>query len=345
MDAFFVSVEIRDNPALGNQPIAVGGNLDRRGVIATCNYEARKFGVRSAMATATALRKCPQLKVIPGRMSVYKEVSAQIREIFEQYTNLIEPLSLDEAYLDVSDCKQRHGSATLIAQEIRQKIFDKTGLTASAGVAPLKFLAKIASDENKPNGQYVITPKDVIPFIEQLELKKISGVGKVTLKKLNSVGLYTGKDVREKTEGELVEQLGSYGSSLWRRCQGIDNRSVETSRIRKSVGVERTFAKDIGDINELKLLMHEELIPELIKRSEKHIATRSINKLGVKVKFADFHQTTKDHKFSTIDGAVLDMLLEEAIERGDGKSVRLLGVHIGLDEVSEREFEQLELFH
>lgn len=344
MDAFFVSVEIRDNPSLAGQPIAVGGNSDRRGVIATCNYEARKFGVRSAMATATALRHCPQLKVIPGRMSVYKEASSQIREVMERYTSLIEPLSLDEAYLDVTDCEQLHGSATLIAEAIRQEIFTKTGLTASAGVAPLKFLAKIASDENKPNGQFVIAPKDVIGFIEQLELKKISGVGKVTLKKLHSIGLFTGKDVRASSEEYLIESLGSYGSVLWRRCQGIDDRSVETTRIRKSVGVERTFANDISDLKALKQLMNDELIPELVKRSEKHIATRAISKLGVKVKFADFHQTTKEHKFSIIDGAVLEMLLEEALTRGDGKAVRLLGVHIGLDEFSAGAFEQLELF-
>ncbi|NQZ08909.1 MAG: DNA polymerase IV [Algicola sp.] len=345
MDAFFVSVEIRDNPALRDKPIAVGGNSERRGVIATCNYEARKFGVRSAMATATALRHCPQLIVVPGRMAAYKEASSQIREVMERYTSLIEPLSLDEAYLDVTDCKQLHGSATLIAEEIRCEIFKKTGLTASAGIAPIKFLAKIASDENKPNGQFVITPKDVIGFIENLELDKISGVGKVTAKKLSSFGFYTGKDIRESNESHLTQCLGSFGSVLWRRCQGIDERSVETTRIRKSVGVEKTFSEDIRDIDRLKQLMHEELIPELVSRSEKHLSTRTISKLGVKVKFADFHQTTKEHKYAVIDGDVFDLLLEEALERGRGKSVRLLGVHIGLNETSDGTFEQLELFH
>ncbi len=344
MDAFYVSVEIRDNPELNGLPVAVGGKSDRRGVIATCNYEARKFGVRSAMATANALRECPQLVIVPGRMNVYKEVSQQIREVFERYTDLIEPLSLDEAYLDVTECDILHGSATLIAQEIRQEIFKKTGLTASAGIAPVKFLAKVASDENKPNGQFVITPDDVIPFIEKMSLKKISGVGKVTLKKLNDIGLYTGQDIRNSSEMFLVNHLGNYGNVLWKRCQGVDERNVETSRIRKSVGVERTFNEDIIEYDELKELMNEKLIPELIKRSEKHLETRKISKLGVKVKFSDFVQTTKELKHSTMDVKVFETLLEEAVFRGNGKAIRLLGVHIGLNETSDEAVDQLELF-
>ncbi len=344
MDAFYVSVEIRDNPHLNGLPVAVGGKSDRRGVIATCNYEARKLGVRSAMATAHALKLCPDLVVVPGRMVVYKEVSRQIREIFEKYTRLIEPLSLDEAYLDVSDCMLCHGSATLIAQEIRDEIFRVTGLTASAGIAPLKFLAKIASDENKPNGQYVITPNDIIPFIEKMELGKISGVGKVTVKKLNRLGLFTGKDIRESNQAYLIQKLGSYGTVLWSRCNGIDKRNIETTRIRKSVGVERTFNEDINNIEQLKKFMHQELIPELVSRSEKHLASRTIAKLGVKVKFSDFVQTTKELKHSTLNDEVFDVLLEEALERGDGKEVRLLGVHIGLDEPTADSTTQLKLF-
>jgi DNA polymerase-4 len=344
MDAFYVSVEIRDNPELKGLPVAVGGKSDRRGVIATCNYEARKFGVRSAMATANALRECPQLVIVPGRMNVYKEVSQQIREIFERYTDLIEPLSLDEAYLDVTECDILHGSATLIAQEIRQEIFNKTGLTASAGIAPVKFLAKVASDENKPNGQFVITPDDVIPFIEKMSLKKISGVGKVTLKKLNDIGLYTGQDIRNSSEMFLVNNLGNYGHVLWKRCQGIDERNVETTRVRKSVGVERTFSEDISEYADLKALMIEKLIPELVARSKKHLETRTISKLGVKVKFNDFVQTTKELKHSTMDEEIFDALLEEAVHRGQGKAIRLLGVHIGLNETSDDSVDQLELF-
>jgi len=344
MDAFYVSVEIRDNPKLKNQPVAVGGRTDRRGVIATCNYKARQFGVHSAMATAFALRKCPNLVIVPGRMKVYKEVSGQIRKIFERYTSLIEPLSLDEAYLDVSDCTLFQGSATLIAQDIRNEIFKKTGLTASAGIAPLKFLAKIASDENKPNGQFVITPTDVIAFIEKMDLGKISGVGKVTLKKLNNVNLYTGKDVRESSLEFLNQHMGSVGNVLWDRCHGIDKRKVETSRIRKSVAVEQTFNEDINNIESLKKFMHEKLLPELIQRSEKYLETQTISKLGIKVKFEDFVQTTKESKHSELDEELFDVLLEGAFDRGNGKAVRLLGVHIGLNEHSDNLFKQLELF-
>lgn len=344
MDAFFVSVEIRDNPDLQGLAVAVGGNSDRRGVIATCNYEARKYGVHSAMATANALRQCPHLVIVPGRMHVYKEVSQQIRAIFERYTTLIEPLSLDEAFLDVSDCEVLHGSATLIAQEIRHEIFLKTGLTASAGIAPIKFLAKIASDEHKPNGQFVIKPDDVISFIETMSLKKISGVGKVTLKKLNDIGLFTGKDIRKSNELFLVNHLGRYGNVLWKRCQGIDERNVETSRIRKSVGVERTFSEDISEYEDLKEIMLERLIPELTTRSEKHLETRKISKLGVKVKFSNFVQTTKEIKHNMMDEVIFESLLNEAILRGNGKSIRLLGVHIGLDDTSSNTLDQLELF-
>jgi len=344
LDAFYANVEVRDDPSLKGLPVAVGGKSERRGVISTCNYEARKFGVRSAMATAHALKLCPGLVLVPGRMSVYKEVSSQIREVFERYTNLIEPLSLDEAYLDVTNCTLLHGSATLIAEDIRNEIFKKTGLTASAGIAPIKFLAKIASDENKPNGQYVITPNDVIPFIDKMDLGKIPGVGKVTLKKLNHLELFTGKDVRKSNEDYLIKNLGSFGAVLWKRCQGVDERKVETTRIRKSVGVERTFSKDISSIEELKLFMHDELIPELISRSEKHLEKRAISKLGVKIKFGDFVQTTKELKYSTFNGAIFDELLEEAMFRGDGKAVRLLGVHIGLNDEANRSSVQLNLF-
>jgi DNA polymerase-4 len=344
MDAFYVSVEIRDNPSLNGLPVAVGGKSDRRGVIATCNYNAREFGVRSAMSTAHALKLCPNLVLVSGRMSAYKEVSNQVREIYERYTDLIEPLSLDEAYLDVSNCTLHHGSATLIAENIRNEIFNKTGLTASAGVAPIKFLAKIASDENKPNGQYVITPNDVVPFIEKMDLGKIPGVGKVTLKKLNNLGLYIGRDIRESNVEYLIQNLGNYGSVLWNRCQGVDERKVETTRIRKSVGVERTFDEDISSIDDLKHFMNEELIPELVTRSVKHLETRTIAKLGVKIKFSDFVQTTKEFKHSVFDNDIFNVLLEEAFVRGGGKKVRLLGVHIGLSEAINYSAEQLKLF-
>lgn len=346
MDAFYVSVEIRDNPGLQGKPVAVGGKSNRRGVLSTCNYIARKFGVSSAMPTGLAIRKCSDLVVVPGRMEVYQEVSAQIRSIFERYTDRIEPLSLDEAYLDLSECELHQGSATLIAKEIRDEIFKATQLTASAGIAPVKFLAKIASDQNKPNGQFTITPDEVDVFIETLLLKKIPGVGKVTNEKLLALGFETGGDIRQSEEQFLVERFGKFGRVLWARCQGIDEREVETTRIRKSVGVERTFAEDIAEFPALAEILHSKLLPELNRRSEKYLATRQIKKLGVKVKFQDFQLTTKEHKYHRIDESILLDLLREALERGHGKSVRLLGIHIGLsDEENDEDniVQQLEL--
>lgn len=331
MDAFYVSVEIRDNPSLANKPVAVGGKSDRRGVLSTCNYIARKFGVSSAMPTAIAKQKCPHLIVVPGRMEVYKETSQQIRHIFESYTDKIEPLSLDEAYLDLSESEACQGSATLAAKEIRQKIYQTTKLTASAGIAPLKFLAKIASDLNKPNGQFTINPNEVWDFIEQMELRKIPGVGKVTQEKLKRLGLNTGGDIRASEEKFLVDRFGKYGHVLWARCHGIDNRGIEVSRIRKSVGVERTFSDDISDFKELAHILEHRLLPELHRRSEGYLDSRKMNKLGVKVKFSDFQQTTKEQKHSDIELPVLLALLDEAMARGQGKSVRLLGIHIGLE--------------
>lgn len=243
MDCFFAAVEMRDNPALRDIPIAIGGSRERRGVISTANYPARKFGVRSAMPTGMALKLCPHLTLLPGRYEAYKEASRQIQAIFSRYTSLIEPLSLDEAYLDVTDSTHCHGSATLMAQEIRQTIFAELQLTASAGIAPVKFLAKIASDLNKPNGQYVITPADVPEFLRTLPLGKIPGVGKVSAAKLEAMGLRTCEDVQKYDLAMLLKRFGKFGRVLWERSQGIDERDVNNDRLRKSVGVERTLAK------------------------------------------------------------------------------------------------------
>ena len=330
MDAFFVSVEIRDNPSLQDKPVAVGGSRVSRGVLSTCNYIAREYGVRSAMPTSVALRKCPGLILLPGRMQVYKEVSLKIRAIFQRYTQLIEPLSLDEAYLDVTDCNLHQGSATLIAQDICQTIQRELNLTASAGVAPIKFLAKIASDINKPNGIYVITPKDVDAFIDAMPLNKIPGVGKVTFEKLKHYQLVYGKDIKACDETWLIEQFGKLGELLWLRCQGIDERAIVTSRMRKSVGVETTVPTDIDDLSRLKAILVESLLPELKTRAAKHLLTRSIQKIGIKVKFNDFHQTTKEFTFHHFDESLFAELLVEALARGKGKKVRLLGAHLGL---------------
>ncbi len=330
MDAFFVSVEIRDNPSLQDKAVAVGGSRVSRGVLSTCNYIAREYGVRSAMPTSVALRKCPNLILLPGRMHVYREVSAKIRSIFERYTKLIEPLSLDEAYLDVTDCSLHQGSATLIAQDICETIHRELNLTASAGVAPIKFLAKVASDINKPNGIYVITPKDVNAFIDQMPLNKIPGIGKVTFEKLKRQNLVYGRDVKSSNEARVIEKFGKLGKLLWCRCHGVDEREIITSRIRKSVGVERTFPHDLSDLNDLKTILFGKLLPELKTRAAKHLVTRSIQKIGIKVKFNDFHQTTKELTFHSFNESLFSELLVEALERGQGKKVRLLGAHIDL---------------
>ncbi|WP_089024822.1 DNA polymerase IV [Pseudocolwellia agarivorans] len=343
MDCFYAAVEMRDNPELKHVPMAVGGN-GPRSVLSTSNYIARQYGVRSAMPNAKAFMLCPDLIIVNGRMDVYKEISVKIRAIFQKYTDLIEPLSLDEAYLDVTDSKHCQGSATLIAEQIRQDIFDELNLTASAGIAPNKFLAKIASDENKPNGQCVITPDKVNDFVEKMSLSKIPGVGKVTFEKLKAHGLEFGRDVIAYEKSELINKFGKLGISLWHKCHGVDNREVVTSRIRKSVGVERTFAHDINSVEELSEYMHEKLIPELKRRSESYLQTRDISKLGVKVKFKDFHQTTKEFKHHSFDDDIFNQLLQEALARGEGKAVRLLGVHIGLGEEADEQHQfELEL--
>jgi len=270
-----------------NIPIAVGGDPKKRGVVATANYLARQYGIHSAMSMAQAVKLCPNLKVVAGRHQVYKEVSKQIHQIFKQYTPLIEALSLDEAYLDVTNCTLFHGSATLIAQDIRQKIAKELNLTASAGVAPLKFLAKIASDINKPNGQYVIPPESVDEFITNLSLKKIPGVGKVTEKKLADLGLFYCRDVVSYDLSKLLNQFGKFGRILYERCQGIDDREVHNDRQRKSVGVERTMISDIYSW-EACLPFFDSLYEELESRLAKVRADLVIARQGVKFKFHDF---------------------------------------------------------
>lgn len=340
MDAFYVAVEMRDNPLLRNKPVAVGGKSEFRGVLSTCNYIARKFGVHSAMPTLTAKKLCPQLIVVPGRMHVYQQISSQMREIFLRYTDMIEPLSLDEAYLDVTDSKKFSGSATLIAQDIRNAIQQELGLTASAGIAPLKFLAKIASDINKPNGQYLVKPDQVIPFIEALPLNKIPGVGKVTFAKLEKLGFNNGEDIRNSDQSTLVKHFGKFGINLWRKCQGIDTKGVQTTRIRKSVAIESTFSKNIEHFAELVAYLDKELVPSLQQRAQKHLENRQIDKIGVKIKFEDFRQTTREGKASDIDKVLLYHLLEEAWERRQGKAARLLGIFLAFRQNNE-EVEQL----
>ena len=330
MDCFYAAVEMRDNPALRDIPIAIGGSHTKRGVISTANYPARKFGVHSAMATATALKLCPHLKVIPGRFDAYKEASAHIREIFSRYTALIEPLSLDEAYLDVSDSPHCHGSATLMAKEIRQTIERELDLTASAGVAPIKFVAKIASDLNKPNGQFVITPQELPQFLLTLPLAKIPGVGKVTAKKLEELGLHTCADVQKTDLAALLKRFGKFGRVLWERCNGIDEREVVTDRLRKSLGVERTLSADIHEWEEC-LEIIDYLYAELERRLKVVKPDLHIARQGVKLKFNDFQQTTQEHVWPILNKEdFISVARKTWEERRAGRGVRLVGLHVTL---------------
>ncbi|UJF21541.1 DNA polymerase IV [Shewanella sp. OMA3-2] len=338
MDCYFAAVEMRDFPELRDKAIAVGGRSDRRGVISTCNYAARKFGVRSAMSSYQALKLCPHLVLVPGRMQVYKDVSLQIRQIFNRYSDLIEPLSLDEAFLDVSDCQQYHGSATLIAQAIRRDIELETGLTASAGVAPIKFLAKIASDLNKPNGQYVITPDDIPEFVRTLALKKIPGVGKVTAQKLSLLGLETCADVQQYPKVKLLESFGKFGAVLIERSNGIDPRSISNNRVRKSVGVETTLAQDIFTLAQCHQVLPQ-LIQELDSQVSRSAKDRLINKQVVKIKFNDFKQTTIEQRSDEISVKLFYQLLQQALTRSNERGIRLIGVSVGLAELGEKKLQ------
>ncbi|MDH5910139.1 DNA polymerase IV [Vibrio splendidus] len=330
MDCFYAAVEMRDNPSYRNRPLAVGGHEKQRGVLSTCNYEARKFGIRSAMPTGKALQLCPNLLVVPGRMSVYVEISKKIREIFSRYTSIIEPLSLDEAFLDVTDSKQCHGSATLIAESIRRDIWNELNLTASAGIAPIKFLAKVASDLNKPNGQFVIPPQDVQSVIDELPLEKIPGVGKVSIEKLHQAGFFTCKDIKESDYRDLLLRFGRQGASLWKRSHGVDDREVIIERERKSVGVERTFTQNISTYAECWQVIEDKLFPELETRLEKASPSKAIIKQGIKLKFADFQQTTIEHIHASLDREHFKELLSEILKRQQGREIRLLGLSVML---------------
>ncbi|WP_272925913.1 DNA polymerase IV [Vibrio sp. V27_P1S3P104] len=330
MDCFYAAVEMRDNPQYRGHPIAVGGHEKQRGVISTCNYEARAFGIRSAMPTAQAIKLCPHLLVIPSRMPVYQAISRQIHAIFRRYTEIIEPLSLDEAFLDVSNTTICHGSATLIAEAIRRDISNELQLTASAGVAPVKFLAKVASDINKPNGIYVITPDIVQDVVDKLPLGKIPGVGKVSLAKLNQAGFFLCQDIKHSNYRELLRHFGRLGASLWNKSHGIDNRPVVTERERKSVGVERTFSENIATYDQCWQVIEHYLYPELDSRLTKASPQRRIIKQGIKVKFADFQLTTIEHGSSQLELEDFKTLLAEVLTRQKGREIRLLGLNVML---------------
>ena len=328
MDAFYASVEQRDNPAYKGKPLAVGGSRER-GVVAAASYEARKFGVRSAMPSSLAYKKCPHIIFVKPRFEVYSAVSEQIRAIFFEYTDLVEPLSLDEAYLDVTNNKKNFPSATLIAKEIRERILKETRLTASAGISINKFLAKTASDIQKPNGQTLISPEQAMDFISQLPIAKFYGIGKVTADKMHQLGILTGEDLRKWDEAELIRLFGKTGRYYYQIARGIDDRPVNPNRIRKSVGAENTFDKNL--INEGQML--EELseiaeeVSQRLQKDERHGKT-----LTLKIKFADFVQITRSktlsYPFSSrkiIEELAHELLLQEKLQ---DKEVRLLGITV-----------------
>ncbi len=327
MDAFFAAVEQRDNPQIKGLPVVVGGQPDSRGVVATCSYEARKFGIHSAMPTSRAYQLCPQAIFVRPRFSAYKEASAAIHNVFKNYTDIIEPLSLDEAYLDVSECDICDGSATLIAKQIREDIFNAIELTASAGISYNKFLAKLASDQNKPNGQFVIKPGEAEHFLNALPIGRFYGVGKVTENKMHSYGIKTGGDLKNKSLRSLQKSFGNSAEYYYEIARGIDERPVSNVRVRKSLGAETTFQQDLSDINEMNvqlLLLLDEVLSSLENRNF-HAHT-----ITIKVKYADFKQVTRRYTSDSVltEHNVAKELISVLLEKTEAKNkrVRLLGV-------------------
>lgn len=346
-DSFYASVEMREDPSLRDKPVAVGGSSERRGVIATANYAARAFGVHSAQPSARARQLCPDLIIISPRFDLYRQVSGQFREIFAEFTDRIEPLSLDEAYLDVSDSRQCSGSATLIAREIRRRIRDELNLTVSAGVAPNKFLAKVASDWDKPDGLFTISPEMVADFVLQLPVSRINGVGRVTSEKLRKLGVETCGDLQGIPVEVLARRFGKYGPRLAELAQGIDDREVKTSRIRKSISVERTYATDIAGDAELQEAL-DAVLAELAQRFEKIEQQYFPTKRFVKLKFRDFTQTTLEELFGDRGEHwhVPDefrRLLSSARQR-KALPIRLLGAGLRLEPRHSQDEDQLSLF-
>ncbi|MBE8717525.1 DNA polymerase IV [Cellvibrio polysaccharolyticus] len=341
-DCFYAAVEMRDNPSLRGRPIAVGGDAGKRGVVATCNYESRAYGIHSAMPSAQAKKLCPQLLIVPPRMAVYREVSAAIQAIFADYTPLIQPLSLDEAYLDVSDSPACKGSATLIAQDIRRRVHQSQGITVSAGVAPNKFLAKIASDWNKPDGLKVILPHEVDAFVAALPVKILHGVGRVTAQRLNNLGIETCADLKTWGKADLVREMGIFGERLWALARGVDDRPVEVERKRQSVSVENTYDHDLPNLDaciEALPALLDELDGRIIRLKGEYHASKPF----IKLKFHDFTQTTLEQAGAPMTLEGYRELCIQAFARG-GKPVRLIGVGVRLDDAKTKQGEQLSLF-
>ena len=345
MDCFYAAIEVRDHPELRGKPVAVGGRSERRGVLTTCSYEARKFGCHSAMPTFKALRLCPELILMPVRFDVYRAESLRIRGIFRRFSEQIEPLSLDEAFLDVSHLRS---SGAAVASEIRAMIFEETRLTASAGIAPNKLLAKIASDWKKPNGQFEVEDTNISAFMRTLPVKRLWGVGRVTERRLLQLGIETCGDVVDTPVHRLAGELGKFGIELHEMAQGIDQRRVNPSRERKSLSTERTFSENVATATE-GLMKLEPIVDELEEDlGNSKNRQREICKAVVKLKFADFTQTTIERGTEIVDRSLYRELLAEAWPRGDGKSVRLIGAGVRFrschDDGDEQSGTQMKLF-
>jgi DNA polymerase-4 len=346
MDAFYASVEQRDFPEFVGKPLAVGGSPDGRGVVATASYEARKFGVRSAMSSYQALKLCPDLLFTPPRFEVYKSVSNHIREIFSRYSDLIEPLSLDEAYLDVTEDKKGIGSAITIAQEIKAAIQSELNLTASAGVSVNKFVAKIASDIRKPDGLTFIGPSKVLSFIASLPVEKFYGVGKVTATKMKDLGINTGADLKEWTLADLIRHFGKSGQYYYDNVRGIDNREVQPHRKIKSISVEDTFSEDLSQHKDLVQVLEKIAITLTQRVSAKKLSGRTIT---LKVKFGDFTQITRnqslDHYFDD-ENTIFQtaVILLEKLALNNEQPIRLLGITLSNFPSIKHPNEQLTLF-
>lgn len=342
MDAFYASVEQMDNPLLRGKPVAVGGS-ENRGVVAAASYEARKFGVRSAISGVLAKKYCPELIFVKPRFDRYKEISNQIRKIFYEYTDLVEPLSLDEAYLDVTKNKKGNPSASLLAQEIRSRILNETGLSASAGISINKFVAKIASDYNKPNGQKTVNPDEVIPFLEELPIRKFYGVGKVTTEKMYQLGIFTGVDLKSKTLEFLEKHFGKSGNFYFNVVRGIHNSEVKSDRITKSVAAEHTF--DVNLSSEIFMIEKLEGIAiTLEKRLKKYnISGKTVT---LKIKYSDFTQQTRSKTlpyFISDKGLILEIVKELLFQERMKDSVRLLGISLSNLNTEEKKFLVVQL--
>jgi DNA polymerase-4 len=323
MDCFYAAIEVRDRPSLRGKPVGVGGARDRRGVLTTCNYEAREFGVRSAMPTFMALQRCPQLIVVPTRFDVYRREAALIRQILHRFTPLVEPLSLDEAYLDLTD---HPGAPAAVAQLIRGLIFQTTRLTTSAGIGPNKLVAKIASEINKPNGQFEVRPEAVADFIAPLPVRKIWGVGEKTEQKLQQLGITTCADMQRLGRIELQEIFGKFGAELYHLCRGIDARRVTPDRPRKSLSTEQTFTVDLRTLDECEQKL-EELYQELMADLAQKEGGRPVAAIFVKLKFDDFSRTTVERSGLDTSVECFRSLLGEGIARAD-RQIRLIGIGV-----------------